>query len=136
MENIFKENNAQILRRWLIDNVKFTDNSPGEPQPEVVRIGGAYKAMDGKNITIAAAIENCIYDKNASGLRLGSEYVFNKYCAIRGGFILENNGDLRPTIGFGVYEKGFGLDYSATIAPSSMSDMNVSRFSFSYKFSS
>jgi len=27
MENIFEEKNAQILRKWLIDNVKFTDNN-------------------------------------------------------------------------------------------------------------
>lgn len=27
MENVFEENNARILRKWLIDNVKFTDDS-------------------------------------------------------------------------------------------------------------
>ena len=26
MEDVFEKNNAQILRKWLIDNVKFTDN--------------------------------------------------------------------------------------------------------------
>ena len=121
-----------------IDNiggdVKLTDLSAGEPQPEVVRLGGAYKFLDDKNLTVAAAMERNIYDKNASGFRVGSEYAFNPYFAARGGFIFENNGDTRPTIGFGGYYAGFSLDFSSTISPSSMSDINTYRFGLSYKF--
>jgi len=116
------------------NEVKLTGDSTGEPQPEVLRIGGAYRALDDKNLTIAAAVEDCIYDKNASGIKLGSEYAFNQYFAVRGGFILENNGDTKPTIGFGAYYQGFGLDFSSTISPASMNDITVFRLGLSYKF--
>ena len=118
------------------DNVKLTGDSPGEPQPEVIRIGAAYKTLDANNLTFAAAVEDSVYDKNASGCRFGSEYAFNQYFAARGGLIFENNGDTKPTMGFGAYYEGFGLDFSTTLSPSSMSDINTFRFGLSYKFGS
>ena len=115
--------------------IKFTSDSPGEPQPLDVRIGGAYKLLlDDKPLMIDAAFESNIYDANAGGFRLGSEYTFVKYFALRGGLMIEKYGDVKPTIGFGAYYYGFGLDYAATIAPASMSDMIVSRIGLSYKF--
>ena len=117
-------------------NIKLTDDSQGEPQPEIIRLGIAYRTLDGKNLILAAAAEDSTFDKNASGLRIGSEYAFSQNFALRGGFIIENNGDSRPTLGLGVYYLGFGLDISSTISPASMEDINVLRFSLSYKFSS
>jgi hypothetical protein len=115
-------------------NVKLTSDSQGEPQPEVVRFGGAYRTLDDKNLTIALAAEDSIYDKSASGVRFGTEYAFNAYFAARGGLIFENNGDTRPTVGFGVYYAGFGFDFCSTISPASLQDISVMRFALSYKF--
>ncbi len=116
------------------DNVKLTSDSPGEPQPEVIRVGAAYKTLDANNLTLAAAIEDSVFDKTASGFRFGSEYAFSQYFAVRGGLIVENSGDTKPTVGFGAYYAGFGLDFSTTLSPSSMSDINIFRFGLSYKF--
>jgi hypothetical protein len=117
------------------DNVKLTSLSQGEPQPEVVRLGVAYRTFDDKNLTIALAEEDSIYDKSASGVRFGAEYAFNAYFAARGGFIFENNGDTKATIGFGAYYAGFGFDFSSTLSPASLEDITILRFGLSYKFS-
>lgn len=114
--------------------MKFTNDSPGEPQPMAIRVGGAYKLLDDKNLTIATAWESNIYDNNAGGFRAGSEYAFNENFALRGGLVLEKYGDPKPTIGFGVCYFGFSLDYSATITTGDLSDMMVSRIGLSYKF--
>ena len=114
--------------------VKLTSDSQGEPQPEVIRIGAAYRMLDAKNLTLAAGIDDSVFDKNASGFRFGSEYAFNENFALRGGFIFENNGDTKPTIGFGAYYEGIGFDFSSTLSPSSMTDITILRFGISYKF--
>jgi hypothetical protein len=115
-------------------DVKLTSDSQGEPQPEVVRFGAAYRTLDDKSLTFALASDQSIYDKSASGVRFGDEYLLSQYFAARGGLIFENNGDTRPTVGFGFNYAGFGLDLASTISPSSMTDISVMRFGLSYKF--
>jgi TolB-like protein len=114
--------------------IKLDSSASGESMPQTLNIGGALSLLQKKNLTVSAALQSVANDSNAGGMRLGAEYVFNQYFALRGGFIPIKNSDTETTLGFGLKYKRFGLDYAMTLAPGGAGDANVSRIGLSFKF--
>jgi hypothetical protein len=133
---LFKKNDLSFgaCLSNLGGTIQLDTDAAAESMPQVLNIGGAVSLLENKNLNISAALENVANDANAGGMRMGGEYLFNKYFALRGGFIPVKNNNIETTLGFGLKYDRYGLDFAATIAPGEASDMNVFRLGFSVKF--
>ena len=136
LSSLYKKNDYSVgaCLSNIGGNIQLDNDIAAESMPQALNIGAALSLLEKKNLNISAAFENVANDANAGGVRIGSEYLCNKYFSLRGGFIPIKNNNIETTLGLGLKYERYGLDFAATIAPGEASDMNVFRLGFSVKF--
>jgi len=113
-------------------SLKFSDIT--EKQPQLYRIGLAYRFLEKKNLLAAISVENVPDDKNAGVRGLGIEYSLNQYLALRLGQKNVEDGTPSITAGVGISYNNLKLDYSVNQSGKELPDINVHRVGLSYKF--
>ena len=133
---LFKKDNLALGASFsnLGGELKFYGNSPSESLPQTLNIGGALSLLEKKNLTLSVALQSVANDSNAGGFRVGGEYLFNKYFALRAGIITIQNSDPEPTFGFGLNFGRFELDYADTLMTSNSGGSSENRIGLSVKF--
>lgn len=112
---------------------KLKSDAGQELQPMLLRAGGSYSFLKRKNLLVAASYETIFDDENAGGIGAGVEYFVIKNFAVRCGSKVQNDGNIKPSFGFGLNYKRIVLDYAYTMASSELKGTEQNHLGLSFK---
>jgi hypothetical protein len=104
-----------------------------QSQPLLARYGMSYRLLADKNLVCSVSKQNVLASEALGSVSAGAEYTMNRLFSLRCG-ILNQNGFVRLSYGFGIAYKNTGLDFTYVLAPEELQGMDTIQFGFSYKF--
>lgn len=125
-------------------DISYIDAQQSDPLPRNLAVGFAYRLLDSpfNRLTLAGDVNKELVDLGGTGSELkqiiynvGAEYWYGSFIALRGGYIYDEDGDIKvPTLGAGLSWRQLQFDFAYIPSTRDTPLANTQRYSITGRF--